>query len=540
MFAVPYPVIAIALAVVSVYFVAKDKLPLSSPPEFPLEKAGEPSDAMLSSCPLYTDYSKVPHEPFSTGPLKLPFQRPPPGCRTFHSDAVENVIDKVTQRLVDPDLARLFENCFPNTIDTTVRWHDPSPENPRTFIVTGDINAEWIRDSHRQLSPYVSFVTQDKKLETLIKGAIATHVEFMSQFPYCNAFNPPRGSKIPPEHQDTSDRVYPRYDPRVVFEGKYELDSVASFFGLTNDYFETTGDKSVLTSQWKATAKSLVRLIRDQMIPTFDEETGRLNRPRYTFQRQTDLGTETLSLGGAGNPVNGGTSLVRSAFRPSDDATIYQFFIPANAQISVELKRAAKMLDSVDKELSDELSELHSAITVGINEHAIVEHPQFGQVYAYEVDGYGGRLFMDDANLPSLLSLPDLGFCDRNDPVYLNTRKMVLSTKGNPYYSEGPFFSGIGGPHAGITNAWPMSHMIRIRTSDDDEEIKAALELLKNSTHGLGLMHESINVYAPPSVGQFTRPWFAWANSEFAKTILDLAQRKPYLIFDSNEPLDLS
>jgi len=210
---------------------------------------------------------------------------------------------------------------------------------------------------------------------------------------------------------------------------------------------------------------------------------------------------DNLILGGIGNPVNANTSLVRSAFRPSDDATILQFLVPSNAFMSVELGhlhtilRDLKSYPSVSGDTisfwAEKARAMSDAIASGIKDHAVFNHPLFKQVYAYEVDGYGGRIFMDDANLPSLLSLPLLGFVDRNDPTYLATREMVLSGLGNPYFLKGRQFIGIGGPHIGVRHAWPMSLLVQIMTSDKDEEIVELLELLKISTGGLGLMHES-------------------------------------------------
>jgi len=212
-----------------------------------------------------------------------------------------------------------------------------------------------------------------------------------------------------------------------------------------------------------------------------------------------------LILGGVGNPVNGNTSLVRSAFRPSDDATILPFLIPANAFMSVELEhlslilrdRRVHSLSSTDSitTIAEKARAISHGIANGINENAIFKHPIFSDVYAYEVDGYGGRIVMDDANLPSLLSLPLVGFVDRKDRVYQATRKMVLSDLGNPYYLTGHQFKGIGGPHIGVRHAWPMSLLVQIMTSDDDVEIIESLRLLKSSTGGLGLMHESGNFF---------------------------------------------
>ena len=230
---------------------------------------------------------------------------------------------------------------------------------------------------------------------------------------------------------------------------------------------------------------------------------------------------------------------MRSAFRPSDDATILQFLVPANAFMSVELSHVADILHhlrsyaSVSSEtisfMAEKAETFSQSIAMGIAENAVFDHPVFGKVFAYEVDGYGGRIFMDDANLPSLLSLPLLGFLEASDPIYIATRKMVLSSLGNPYFLQGRQFKGIGGPHIGTKHAWPMSLIVQIMTSDQDDEITELLTMVKESTGGLGLMHESVNV---KRVADYTRPWFAWANGLFGEMILDLMVRKPHLILE--------
>lgn len=213
------------------------------------------------------------------------------------------------------------------------------------------------------------------------------------------------------------------------------------------------------------------------------------------------MATETLALGGAGYPVNANTSLIRSAFRPSDDSTVLQLFIPGNAMLSVELGHLAELLiiaDSQGIKGASAWAELSKSLSVsirrGIYEHGTFLHPEFGQVFAYEIDGYGGRIIMDDANMPSLLSLPLLGFLDRDDEVYQNTRRMVLSSQNNPYYIEGSQLHGVGSPHTPTGNVWPMSLLIRIMTSNDKEEILESLHQVVTTTASLGLMHESINV----------------------------------------------
>lgn len=484
------------------------------------------------SCPDYTLYSSAIHHPLSTGPLQLPFQRPSKECRTFISDSVERVISDMNSRISDPDLARLFENCFPNTLDTTVLWHHPEAD-PQTFIVTGDIHALWLRDAHKQVQIYSPLSKHDPKIRDLILGVINTESDYVLSNPYCNAFQPPAQSGISFNYNNEKDIVYPRVNLNIVFECKYEIDSLASFLALGNEYYKETGDSSFVTPSWLNALSRLLRVLQEQTIPTYSE-TGHKLPNYYTFRRTTDIGTETLNLAGSGNPVNGNTSLIRSAFRPSDDATIYQFFIPGNAFMSVELKRTAKLLESLHhNELAKQVLGLGEDIERGIYEHGVYDHPVYGKVFAYEVDGFGSVSIMDDANTPSLLSLPDMGFVSSDYEIYVNTRKMILSKNGNPYYLKGKFFEGIGGPHIGTRFAWPMSHIIAMRTTDNDTEIAYSLDLIKKSTAGLGLMHESVNVDLPHS---FTRSWFAWCNAEFAKTILHLAEQKPHLIFNSGLP----
>tara|TARA_R110002060_G_scaffold10868_9_gene15990 strand:- start:1885 stop:3024 length:1140 start_codon:yes stop_codon:yes gene_type:complete len=360
------------------------------------------------------------------------------------------------------------------------------------------------------------------------------------------------------------DVVHPAYEPSFVFECKYELDSLAHFLALGNTFYNHTGSLEFLTPRWYKALDTLLEVLDQQSQSTFDSETGRFERNAYTFRRRTDQGTETLPLSGVGNPLNYGTGLIRSAFRPSDDATILGFYIPANAQMAVELKKTAEILTAAKNVGQSQILEKRAqSITDGIWQHGVVAHKNYGRVFAYEVDGYGSQILMDDANVPSLLALPIMGFLERTDPVYQNTRKMLLNKAGNPYYLEGRAFHGIGGPHVGLEHAWPMSLLLQAMTSDDDKEIMGCVNLVLFAS-GLGLVHESINVnqvhdYTSKLSGirmsdtnadvSASGSWFACksisgkvftcqtllieigANSVFAQTILDLAKRKPHLIF---------
>lgn len=369
------------------------------------------------------------------------------------------------ERMKDPDLARLFENTFPSTTDTTVKFHtkggdtgffkmggfgssrdDGAWEGPQSFIITGDIIAEWLRDSTNQLRPYQALAKKDPAIHTLLLGAINTQAEYIIESPYCNAFQPPPISDLPVSANGQDDVVHPAYEPDSVFECKYELDSLAHFFALTNDFHEHTGSTAFLTKRWHYAVTTIIRVMEQQSKGTFDTESGAYRRNEYTFQRNTNTGTETLNLQGVGNPLNFGTGLVRSAFRPSDDATILGFLIPSNAQMSAELKRTAKMLKAAGEDsLAKKLERWSTTIRAGVMEHGVIKHKKYGDVFAYEVDGYGSSILMDDANYPSLLALPVMGFLSVDDPIYQNTRKMLLEKTGNPYYLEGRDFKGIGG-----------------------------------------------------------------------------------------------
>jgi len=501
---------------------------------------------ILAACPAYEHYARFPHHPYSEGPLELPFQRPAKRCRTFESPLVEKVIKDMNEKMVDKDMARIFENAFPNTLDTTVKWHVDGTEKvskahsswlgrtgawegAQSFIVTGDISAEWLRDSTNQLAQYQRLAKKDKAIENLLLGAINTQSEYMIASPYCNAFQPPPPSKIKTSDNGQGDSVHPAYEPSQVFECKYEIDSLAHFLSLANQFHNHTGSTAFINKRWLLALDSLLAVIDQQSQSTFDPETGSFVQQEYRFQRNTNTGTETLNLAGNGNPLNYGTGLVRSAFRPSDDATILGFFIPGNAMLAVELKRTADILTKTNKhpKLAQALRSRGERIEKGVWEHGVVTHAKYGPVFAFEVDGYGSSIIMDDANLPSLLALPLLGFLRPEERTYQSTRKMILSKDGNPYFLTGSEFKGIGGPHIGFMNAWPMSLLVQAMTSDDDAEIKGLLTAVK-MVSPLGVIHESVNVEA---LGDYTRSWFAWANSVFAQTILDVAERKPHLLF---------
>ncbi len=480
------------------------------------------------ACPDYSSYSVQQHPPLSNGSYQLSYMRPDPGCRTFNLSEVEDTITAMAKSISDPDLYRLFVNAFPNTLDTAIRWKGVAAGNPDeelTFIITGDINAMWLRDSANQMQSYHSLLkaSSDKNsLASLYRGVINLQARYLLEAPYCNSFHPPVESGLSPEATETSssDRVWPNYNPSQVFECKYELDSLAAFLEVSTDYFHATGDAAFFGRfQWFDALQAVLDTATAMMTPTYAPNGTVLPSP-YTFTRTTTRSTETLANDGLGSPVAGGTGLIRSAFRPSDDSTTLQLFIPANMMFSYYLEQAARIVDRLGPKAPPGLAfRMHgfaAGLRAAILRHGIVMHPNMGgghvPVYAYEIDGFGSSILMDDANIPSLLSAPFFGFTSIQDPVYQNTRRAILSKTGgpnqyntNPYLMHGPVITAVGGPHLGPGFAWPMASIVRILTTEDDDEIADQLHMLVSSTSGLGLIHESIDTF---EVDRWTRQWY--------------------------------
>ena len=171
-----------------------------------------------------------------------------------------------------------------------------------------------------------------------------------------------------------------------------------------------------------------------------------------------------------------------------------------------------------NNDLAKECTELASEVETALKQYAVNDHPKYGKIYAFEVDGFGNQLMMDDANVPSLLAMAYLGDVDINDPIYQNTRRFVWS-EDNPYFFKGKAGEGIGGPHIGYDMVWPMSIMMKAFTSRDDIEIKTCIRMLMDTDNETGFMHESFHKDDPSN---FTREWFAWQNTLFGELILKL------------------
>lgn len=429
-------------------------------------------------------------------------QRPKVDERLFRSEVIENQIKKLSQQLKNMRLAWMFSNCFPNTLDTTIHYRLLDGKDD-TFVYTGDIHAMWLRDSGAQVWPYVQFANQDKELRKMIAGVINRQIKCILLDPYANAFNDGPGES---EWMTDITNMKPE-----LHERKWEIDSLCYPIRLAYQYWLVTGDDSIFDSDW-------VKAIQ-LVLQTFKEQQRKENLGPYKFQRKTEKATDTQPNNGWGNPVKP-IGLIASAFRPSDDATIFQFLIPSNFFAVTSLNKAAEILTKVNKNttLAEECTALANEVNEALKAYAINNHPKYGQIYAFEVDGFGNQLLMDDANVPSLLAMSYLGDVDVNDPIYQNTRRYVWS-EDNPYFFKGTAGEGIGGPHVGLDMIWPMSIMMKAFTSQDDEEIKACLIQLMKTDAGTGFMHESFHKDDPNT---FTREWFAWQNTLFGELIIKL------------------
>ncbi|KAB5539286.1 hypothetical protein GE09DRAFT_312701 [Coniochaeta sp. 2T2.1] len=503
------------------------------------------------SCPDYSSHSQQRHAPFSAGRYQLSYMRPSPACRTFNSSLVETLLANMSTAIPDPDLYRLFLNTYPNTLDTAIRWRGVAADNSDeelTFVITGDINAMWLRDSANQMQSYLPLLTASEEpdgIASLYRGVINLQARYLLTSPFCNSFQPPLESGIPPADNGaaTGDSVTPPYDKNEVFECKYELDSLAAFLQISANYHATTGDAAFFGKfRWVSAIRAVLDVAKQMQTPTYGADGRVLDSP-YLFSRQTTRATETFANDGLGNPVANGTGLVRSGFRPSDDGTIFQLFIPANMMFARYLTPAAEIAGKIgETELAEELTTFAKDLRQAIETYGVVglaptpggQGEEGGEkVYAYEVDGFGSAVIMDDANIPSLLAAPFFGYLDKDDPTYQRTRKRILdadTVNGNPYFMRGPVISAVGGPHAGPGAAWPMASIVRILTIDDDVEITAALREIVSTTDGLGLIHESVNTF---DAGRWTRQWFSWANGLFGQMILDLHERKPDILKQS-------
>lgn len=389
-------------------------------------------------------------------------------------------------------LARLYENCFASTIDSAL----VPKEDGTYFVLTGDIPAMWLRDSSAQVNHYVQ-LADDPEVAAILKGVIRRQFQYILTDPYGNAFNEEENGR-----GMTQDR--PKNHP-LVWEHKYEVDSLCYPIRLLYRYWKQTGDRSIVDHEFPAVMKAVLTVWRT--------EQDHMKNSSYRFFRDTDWYTDTIHNNGMGAPVKP-TGMTWSGFRPSDDGCTYGYYIPSEMFAVTVLGYAAEMLGE-SHALTGEIRALREEIDGGIKEYGMIDYKEFGRVYANEVDGFGNYTFMDDANVPSLISAPYIGYVSAEDKIYKNTRRLLLSGE-NKYYFEGTAAKGIGSPHTASGYIWHIALSMQGLTSTDKAEMKYILDTMIATDGDTGFMHEGFDANDP---SKFTRPWFTWSNSLFCEFV---------------------
>ena len=410
--------------------------------------------------------------------------------------AVKAHMEEICGRLnARPRLRQLFRSCYPNTLETTLEIL----EDGTVFLLTGDIPAMWLRDSTAQVTHYVPLAKEDAEVAGLIAGLLRRQFQYISIDPYANAFNREPNSR---GHQSDLTDMNP-----WIWERKYEADSLCYPLRLAWLYWKATGDTAVFGQSFLDAASKILEVwTREQRHGT---DSG------YRFQRPGRDWKSNLRNGGLGMPCSY-TGMTWSGFRPSDDACTFGYLIPANMFAAVVLGYLHELLTHLGQpELAQKAAVLAEQIRFGIETYGTVLHPKYGWIYACETDGFGNCHMFDDANVPNLLSAPDLGYFGPDREIYQNTRRFILS-EDNPYFYRGKYAEGIGSPHTPDGYIWHIGLSMQGLTADSGEEMRRVLHMLEQTDGNTGFMHESFDPNRPEV---FTRPWFAWSNSLFAEFV---------------------
>ncbi len=412
---------------------------------------------------------------------------------------LERLAGRMSEQLAgETRLLDIFQNAIRNTWGTTLK----RMEDGTTFVITGDIPAMWLRDSAAQVRPFLVLAKEDPEAADMIEGLVRRQLDSILLDPYANAFNEEANGR---GHQADETEMTP-----WIWERKYEIDSLCYPLQLSYLLWKNTGRTSQFQGSFRQAAEAILDLW------TVEQRHEELSP--YRFQRKDCVPSDTLVRDGQGAET-AYTGMTWSGFRPSDDACEYGYLVPSNMFAVVVLGYLQEIAGEVlqDEELQGRAAKLAQEIEQGIREHGIVQHPEFGPIYAYETDGYGHHNLMDDANVPSLLSIPYLGYRDASDEVYQNTRRFILS-RNNPYYFEGTAAEGIGSPHTPQGYIWHIALAMQGLTADSPEEKLRLLQVMSRTDAGTGLMHESFKADDP---AEYTRPWFSWANMMFCELLMD-------------------
>ncbi len=398
-----------------------------------------------------------------------------------------------------PKIVEMFKNCYADTLEKTIRFQ----EDGQVFMLTGDIPAMWLRDSTNQLRPYLLTASDSPRVRQIIQGVMKKQFCCILRDPYANAFNESENGLG--HHTDDTEML------PDIWERKYEIDSPCYPIQLAYLYWKNTGETEHFDQLFLQVMQTVVK--------TWQVEQDHMQNSPYRFRRANCKPHDTIPGDGMGNPV-AVTGMTWSGFRPSDDGCIYGYLIPANMFAVTVLRYMEEILDAFydAPTLKADAVKLRSDIEQGIKDHGTVQDPDFGEVYVYETDGCGNTVQMDDANVPSLLSMPYFHFCKADDPLYLNTRRWALSKK-NPYYFEGTAARGIGSPHTPKNYIWHIALAIEGMTAAGAEDKDRLLDYFENTNAGTGFVHEGFNKDDPT---QFTRPWFSWANAMFVEFVLSV------------------
>ncbi|MDF2699556.1 MAG: metal-independent alpha-mannosidase [Haloplasmataceae bacterium] len=404
---------------------------------------------------------------------------------------------EITNKIKDEKLKVMFQKCFYNTLETTVETMD----DESVYVITGDISAMWLRDSSAQVIQYLDFINEDDDVKILIKGVLKRQFSYIKKDPYANAFN-----REPNNFGHKGDET--EHNPWV-WERKFELDSLAYPIFLAYKYYSKTKDMSIFNNEFVEAVKIIINLFK---IEQHHEEQSKY----YHFRPHEVPELSVPSRGKGGKCAY--TGMIWSGYRPSDDPCQFGYFIPGNMFVVVVLKYLEEIFTTIlsNHEFVSEIKTLRDEVEKGINQYGIVDHEKYGKMYAFETDGLGNYNLMDDANVPSLLSLPYLNYLSNDDLIYQNTRNFVLSND-NPFYYEGKVLKGIGSPHTPKDYIWHISIIMQGLTTSNHCEILEMIELLKASDANTDFMHEGVNKDNP---SEYTRPWFAWANSLFSYFII--------------------
>lgn len=405
-------------------------------------------------------------------------------------------IELYTKNFKNPEFGKIFYQCFFNTIDTTSYIEDDGS----VFILTGDIPAMWLRDSSMQVMQYLFFASEDEEVRCYLKGVLKRQFKYLQVDEYANAFK-----RTETDYGEWDDKTITDKFPKIVWERKFELDSLCYPFYLACKYYEKTWDKTCFDDNF---LKAF-----DKMVATIYIEQKHSERSKYRFDTTTK--PQNVGVG----DVAGEKGLIWCGFRPSDDICLYPYHIPDNMFLVSVLYKLNDIFENViflpqyAKTCNDLLNQLADLI----NKYGVIEIENGKKIYVSETDCKGNYNVNDDANVPSLLSIPYLEYPFIDKEIYKNTREFILSKK-NKFYYEGKILKGIGSPHTPPNRCWPIALCMQALTSENQNEIEQIIKMLLASAKETGYMHESVDCN---DVAIYSRPWFAWANSLFSYLILE-------------------